>query len=79
MLYRLLYAMSREELLVLYYTLIDLLNKGFIRVSNSPTKALVLFVYKLGGGLKFYIDYRALYALTKKDRYLLPLIKETLN
>ena len=66
--------MSREELLVLYYTLIDLLNKGFIRVSNSPTKAPILFIHKLGGGLKFYVDYRALNAFTKKDRYLLLLI-----
>ena len=66
--------MSREELLVLCYTLTDLLDKGFIRVSNSPTRAPVLFAHKLGGGLRFYVDYRALNAFTKKDRYLLPLI-----
>jgi len=74
-----LYAMSRDELLVLRRTLLDLLEKGFIRASNSPAASPVLFVRKPGGGLRFCVDYRALNALTKKDRYPLPLIKETLN
>ena len=59
--------------------LLDLLEKGFIRASNSLAALPILFVQKLGGGLRFCIDYRALNALTKKDRYPLPLIKETLN
>ena len=74
-----LYAMSRDELLVLRRTLLDLLEKGFIRASNSPAASPVLFVRKPGGGLRFCVDYRALNTLTKKDRYPLPLIKETLN
>jgi transposase InsO family protein len=74
-----LYAMSRDELLVLRRTLLDLLDKGFIRASNSPAASPVLFVRKPGGGLRFCVDYRALNALTKKDRYPLPLIKETLS
>ena len=79
MLYRPLYAISRDKILVLYYILTDLLNKGFIRVSNSLATSPMLFAQKLGGGLKFCIDYRALNTLTKKDRYLLPLIYKTLN
>ena len=71
--------MSRDELLVLRKELTLLLDKGFIRVSNSPIAAPVLFVKKPGGGLRIYIDYRALNAITKKDRYPLPLIYETLN
>lgn len=71
--------MSRDELLVLWKTLTELLDKGFIRVSNTLAAALVLFVKKLGGGLRFYCDYRALNQLTRKDRYPLPLIQETLN
>ena len=43
--------MSKDELLVLRKTLLDYLSKGFIRVSNSPAVALVLFAKKPGGGL----------------------------
>ncbi|KAG0161692.1 hypothetical protein PDIDSM_5322 [Penicillium digitatum] len=39
----------------------------------------VLFVKKPGGGLRFCVDYRAPNAITVKDRYPLPLTKETLN
>ena len=74
-----LYSMSQEELMVLRKTLADLLDKNFIRVSHSSAAAPVLFVRKPGGGLRFCVDYRALNALTKKDRYPLPLINETLN
>ena len=72
-------SMSREELMVLRKTLNDLLDKGFIRVSNSPAAAPVLFVKKPGGGLRFCVDYRALNNITRKDRYPLPLINETLE
>jgi len=74
-----LYNMSREELLVLRRELTTLLDKGFIRVSHSPAAAPVLFVRKPGGGLRFCVDYRALNEITRKDRYPLPLIHETLN
>ncbi len=73
------YGMSRDELLVLRKTLTELLDKGFIRVSNSPAAAPILFVRKPGGGLRFCVDYRALNKLTRKDRYPLPLIQETLR
>ena len=59
--------MSKDELLVLRKTLSDYLSKGFIRVSNSLAVALVLFAKKLGGGLRFYVNYRALNRLMKKD------------
>ena len=74
-----LYNMSRDELLVLRKTLTDLLDKGFIRVSNSPAAAPVLFAKKPGGGLRFCVDYRGLNQITRKDRYPLPLIYETLR
>ena len=67
-----LYSMSRDELLVLRKTLLELLDKGFIRVSYSPAGAPVLFARKPGGGLRFCVDYRALNAMTVKDRYPLP-------
>ena len=50
------------------------LSKGFIRVSLSPIATPVIFVKKPGGGLRFYIDYQALNAITIKNRYPLLLI-----
>ena len=72
-----LYGMSREELLVLKKTLKDLLDKGFIRVSSSEAGAPILFVRKPGGGLCFCFDYRTLNAVSKGDRYPLPLVTAT--
>ena len=73
------YAMSQNDLLVLHNTLNGLLDKGFIRVSQSPAAAPVLFVKKPGGGLWFCVDYCGLNKITRKDHYPLPLIQETLN
>ena len=55
------------------------LGKGFIRPSLSAAASLILLVRKPGGGLRFYIDYRALNAVMVKNRYLIPLISETLG
>ncbi|KAH7459503.1 hypothetical protein FOMA001_g20034 [Fusarium oxysporum f. sp. matthiolae] len=74
-----LYGMSREELTALREWLDENLRKGFIRPSSSPVASPVLFVKKPGGGLRFCVDYRALNNITVKDRYPLPLIKESLN
>ena len=74
-----LYGMSRDELLVLRKTLTELLDKNWIRASSSPGGAPVLFAHKPGGGLRFCVDYRALNAITQRDRYPLPLIRETLR
>lgn len=74
-----LYGMSRDELLVLRKTLTELLDKNWIRASSSPGGAPVLFVKKPGGGLRFCVDYRALNKITQKDRYPLPLVRETLR
>jgi len=41
-----LYQMSKDQLLVLRKTLTELLDNGFIRVSNSPAAAPVIFVKK---------------------------------
>ena len=71
--------MNKEELLYLRKTLTDLLDKNFIRVSQSPAAAPVLLVRKPGGGVRFCVDYRGLNELSVKDRYPLPLIHETLR
>lgn len=74
-----LYNMSHDELLVLRKELTSLLDKDFIQHSKSSAAAPVLFAKKPGGELWFCVDYRGVNAITKKDRYPLPLIKETLN
>jgi hypothetical protein len=73
------YSMSREELQTLRAWLDENLAKGFIRPSSSHVTSPVLFVKKPGGGLRLCMDYRALNEISVKDRYPLPLIKETLN
>ena len=70
--------MTRDKLLVLRKTLNELLDKGSIRASSSLIEAPVLFVKKKKG-FRFYKDYQGLINITKKDRYLLSLIKETLS
>jgi hypothetical protein len=55
------------------------LAKGTIEASNSLYASPVLIVRKPNGSLRVCIDYRALNAITVKDRYPIPLIKETLD
>ena len=52
------------------------LEHGFIRPSDSPYGAPVLFASKKDGGLRFCIDYRWLNKKTVKNRYPLPLPEE---
>ena len=74
-----LYQMSKDQLLVLRKTLTELLDNGFIRVSNLPVATLVIFVKKRGGGLRFCVDYHRLNEISRKDSYLIPRIDETLR
>ena len=74
-----LYQMSKDQLLVLRKTLIELLDNGFIRVSNSLAAAPVIFVKKHGRGLRFCVDYRRLNEISRKDSYPIPRIDETLR
>jgi predicted aspartyl protease len=74
-----LYNMSRDELEEVKRYVEDNLAKGFIEASHSPVSSPILFVKKKDGSLRLYVDYRKLNAITKKDRYPLPLIDETLG
>ena len=49
--------MSSKELDMCKKYIKDYLSKGFITASTALYALLVLFVYKLGGRLRFYIDY----------------------
>ena len=57
----------------------DMLAKSFIEPSKSPFGAPVLFTKKKDGGLRLYVDYRGLNAITLKNRHLLPLIQTFLD
>ena len=54
------------------------MDKQFIRANSSLVGAPVLFIKKKGG-LRFYMDYRGLNNITRKNQYPLFLIKETLS
>ena len=53
------------------------LKKGFIKASSALCSSWIILVAKSGGGIRFCVNYRRLNKLTKKDAYLIPLIKKT--
>ena len=69
-----LYKLSCRELEACREYITDNLHKGFIEASPVPWAAPVLFALKHDGRLRFCVDYRKLSAITRKDRYPLPLI-----
>ena len=73
------YSLSAKELQVLRDYLDENLANGFIRPSRSFIGTPVLFTPKGDEGLRLYIDYRGLNAITLKNRYSLPLIKEIID
>lgn len=73
-----LFRMSVEELYAAKTYIDENRAKGFIEPSDSPLGSPILMAKKPGGGLRFCVDYRKLNAVTKKNRYPLPLINETL-
>lgn len=71
--------LSPAELQVVRKWLDDNLSKGFIRESRSRCAAPLLLAAKPGGGVRICQDYRGLNNVTIKNRYPLPLIRETLD
>lgn len=55
------------------------LSKGFIVPSGATYSSPVLFAAKANGDLRFCMDYRKLNAITKSNRYPLPLIDEVIG
>ena len=72
------YPMSNDKLLKVKEYLKENLRKGFISPSTAPYASPVLFVIKPNGSLRFCVDYRKLNAVTRRNRYPIPLIDETL-
>ncbi|EGO53410.1 hypothetical protein NEUTE1DRAFT_53762, partial [Neurospora tetrasperma FGSC 2508] len=47
--------------------------------STSNIASPILLIYKLGNGVRIYVDYKGINNISLKNRYLLLLIKEILN
>nr|XP_043623171.1 uncharacterized protein LOC122594949 [Erigeron canadensis] len=73
------YHLAHTEMQELMKQLQELLDKGFIRPSNSPWGAPVLFVKKKDGSMRMCIDYRELNKVTVKNKYPLPRIDNLFN
>jgi hypothetical protein len=73
------YRMSFQELEELEKQLKEYVGNGWIRPSQSPYGAPILFVKKKDGTTRMCTDYRALNKITKKNVYPLPRIDELLD
>jgi len=70
------YPLAASEQKELDAFLKENLESGRIRPSKSPMASPVFFIKKKDGGLRLVQDYRALNAMTVKNKYPLPLIPE---
>ena len=77
LLYKKPYLISKDELLVIKKYINKYFNKGFIYFSISLVATLIFFTKRLGGGIRFYINYRGLNAIIIKNRYPILLIYKT--
>jgi len=73
------YKLSPMELEVVQKYITDNLKKGFIRHSQSPCGAPIVFAKKADGTLRLCMDYQSLNKITIKNRYPLLLISELLE
>jgi hypothetical protein len=73
------YPMTLMEQTEMDAFLEEALATGYIRQSKSPLRAPVFFIKKKDGKLRFVQDYRALNAITRKNRYLLLLINNLIH
>ncbi|KZR98345.1 Uncharacterized protein APZ42_006282, partial [Daphnia magna] len=56
----------------------EMLDAKVIRYSQSPWASPVVLVEKKNGEVRFFVDYRKLNSITKKDSFPMPRIDETL-
>jgi hypothetical protein len=77
--FRKVYPMTLMEQTEMDAFLEEALATGRIRQSKSPLGAPVFFIKKKDGKLCFVQDYRALNAITRKNRYPLPLINDLIH
>ena len=73
------YPLTLSEQKELDVFLKENLGSGRIQPSKSPMASPVFFIKKKDGSLQLVQDYRALNAITVKNKYLLPLILELIT
>ena len=78
-LFGLVYDHFKLELDILHEYIRDMYAKGFIIPSKSLFEAPVFFTKKKDGRLRLYIDFWDLNAITKKNKYLLSLVRTFLD
>jgi hypothetical protein len=66
-LYKRPYLMSKDEFLVVKKYINKYLNKGFIHFSISLAATPIFLTKKLGGGIRFYINYKGFNAIIIKN------------
>jgi hypothetical protein len=77
--FRKVYPMTLTEQTEMDTFLEEALATGHIRQSKSPLGAPIFLSKKKDGKLRFIQDYRALNAITRKNRYPLPLINDLIH
>jgi hypothetical protein len=73
------YPLSKFELKTLQEFIDENLKTSFIHPSNSPFGAPVLFIKEKDGSLWLCVDFQWLNAITRKDKYPLPLASKLLD
>ena len=67
LLYKRSYLIFKDKLLVIKKYINEYLNKGFIYFSIFLIATPILFAKKLGGSIRFYINYRRLNTIIIKN------------
>lgn len=70
---------SQQEREQVHFQVQEMLKSGVIRPSQSPWASCVVLVKKKDGKLRFCVDYRALNKITKRDKYPLPRVDDSLS
>ncbi|KAF5339905.1 hypothetical protein D9758_015029 [Tetrapyrgos nigripes] len=73
------YRLSEQEKQATAEYVHNNLRRGHIRSSSSSAGAPILFIRKKTGEICLCVDYRGLNAITKKNRYPLPLVDDLLD
>jgi hypothetical protein len=74
------YKINAEELIAAYKYMMENLEKGFIALSAALFASPILMARNPSSGkLRFCVNFRRLNAITKKDRYPIPLVDELMD